>query len=212
MFDQLAFPVIGVAQTLEHMCARRQLQQQTDFGRSRLHKEAVFKILQHDVVLLQGVIERLDIRTHLLGPAVWQRSCSQEVHQMNIWLAVQNIKTFDPLTVGSIAVIFLCPGIICNELGRQQSFFELMSLLYQQLRKSLALGELLIRGVAGNYRADAASFLHITFLRQLLDRAADCHFADPELLFELRLGRNDAAQRIDAVQNPVFEDFLDLLI
>ncbi|MNI10397.1 hypothetical protein D3C73_635090 [compost metagenome] len=154
----------------------------------------------------------MDIRIHLVGPAFWQRSCSQEVHQMNIRLSVQNIQTFDPLAVGSIPVVFLRPGFVHNELGGQQSFFKPMALLYQQLRKSLALGELLIRGIAGNYRADAASFLHITFLRQLLDRAADCHLADPEFLFEQRLGRNDAAQRIDAVQNPVFEDFLDLLI
>ncbi|MNC37938.1 hypothetical protein D3C75_865230 [compost metagenome] len=131
---------------------------------------------------------------------------------MNIGLPIQNVQTFDPLAVGAITAVFLRPGIICNELGRQQSFFQLMSFLYEQLRKPLAFGELLVGGIADHNRADTASLLHITFLRQRLDRAADCHFADSEFFFQLRLGRNDAAHRIDAVQNPVFEDFLNLLI
>lgn len=87
-----------------------------------------------------------------------------------------------------------------------------MALLYEQLGKPFALRELLIGRIARHNGSDPAFLLHITFLGQLLDRAAHRHFADAEFLLQLRLGGDDTAKRIYPVQNPVFEDFLDLLV
>lgn len=87
-----------------------------------------------------------------------------------------------------------------------------MACFNQQFREPFALGELLVGGIAHDNGSDAAFLLHITFLGQLLDRAADRHFADTELFLELRLGGDNAAERVYPVQNPVFEDLLDLLV
>lgn len=131
---------------------------------------------------------------------------------MYIGLAIQNIQTFDPLAIRPVAAVFLCSCFISETLGCEQFLFQLMACFDQQLCEPFAFGELLVGGIAHHNGSDAAFLLHIAFLGQLLDRAANRHFADIELLLELRLGGDNAAERVYPVQNPVFEDLVDLLV
>lgn len=131
---------------------------------------------------------------------------------MDIRLSIQNIQTFNPLAIRPVAAVFLCPSLIGDQTCAQQLLFQLMTCFNQQLCEPFALGELLIGGIAHDNGSDTAFLLHIAFLGQLLDRAADRHFADTELFLQLRLGRDNAAERVYPVQNPVLEDLLDLLV